>query len=118
MTLKHFVEEYFDSHMMRPTKEVYEIFKNPTPKELNSIGNRGVRILLDKKKKDIYVFHENLLHYEVIRKITLDKEEFSSDRFVHAYGIIKKGKLFAERSPPRVRKKEYETFKKYISGYC
>lgn len=40
----------------------YEIFVNPTKKELNEFDKEGYRFLADAKAKKLYVFHSYILH--------------------------------------------------------
>jgi hypothetical protein len=59
--LKNVSEEYSFSYLQ------YEIFENPSIKELNQCKSKfgTIRFCIDLKNKKLYVWNDNLLHYDV-----------------------------------------------------
>ena len=64
--------EAFEANMKgsyeRDKLKTYEIFSNPTKKEIASFGN-SLRFIADEKKRKLYIFSENILHYDAARNI-------------------------------------------------
>ena len=57
----------------------YEIFKNPTTKEVLSIKDSFVRCIADFEKKDLYVFSHNMIHDSALMKL-------QSEAGLHSWG--------------------------------
>ena len=79
MTFKELLNEVFVDYAQSPysrDKSIYGIYKNPTSKELKNLIKEekpiSFRVVLDNKKKDVYVFNSALLHDYVIKKVFKD----------------------------------------------
>lgn len=74
----------------------FEIFKNSSIKEMKKINHNGVRLLINMKTKNYYVFDFSLLHdkaYHII-KAGKNTEEFDQDSIVRAEADFSSGKLY------------------------
>jgi hypothetical protein len=69
MKFKQYLEEDYVTRDQR-----YEVFKNPTPKELSAVCcDIGIRFIMDMDKKDIYVWKGSIYHYIVYNKLIKEK---------------------------------------------
>ncbi|RLA58816.1 MAG: hypothetical protein DRQ78_11425 [Epsilonproteobacteria bacterium] len=101
MTIKEILTETFEDYAKAPySKKVYGIYKNPTSNELRDLIKEekpiSFRVLIDKKKKDIYVFNSDLLHAEAAKKIFGFTSVGKRDRFHH--GIANKAGTLRKRT--------------------
>ncbi|HUS50735.1 MAG TPA: hypothetical protein VMZ91_11265 [Candidatus Paceibacterota bacterium] len=68
---KKLMEEWADS--IKPHKKTYEIFVNPSRKEMLEVVNKDVdmafRFIADSRTKKLYVFNYNLMHVDVCEKL-------------------------------------------------
>jgi hypothetical protein len=81
---------------------IYEIFKNPDRKEIQSINHNYIRYIADFKENDLYVWDNELIHYEVIERVPeiyiswdYDNIDSISNQY-YSYGeakVLKNGKL-------------------------
>ncbi|HUW43522.1 MAG TPA: hypothetical protein VMV95_00995 [Bacillota bacterium] len=101
MKLKTLLEEWKDS--IKVGRYTYEIFKNPTQKELSSVAAQAdkegirsmvdddIRFIIDKKKKDLYVFSSLITHPDAASKLGIKYSDFEEEHIFH-YGTYKKKK--------------------------
>ncbi|HUW43523.1 MAG TPA: hypothetical protein VMV95_01000 [Bacillota bacterium] len=98
MKLKTLLEDWKDS--VKIGKNTYEIFKNPTPKELLSVSmqtkkeamgyvDKDIRFIVDTVNHDIYVFSALLLHQDASERLGMEED----DDCIFDYGTYKKGKI-------------------------
>ena len=112
MKLKTLLEEWKDSFKFG--KHTYEIFKNPTQKELLAVSNQtkiiggemkgmegeDIRFIIDMVKKDLYVFSALLLHREAAKELEIDLNHWTvedENRYIYDYGTYRKGKIEVSR---------------------
>lgn len=74
MKLKELLETF--ERAIKTKEEYFEVFKNPTPKEITSLASEGkvafgVRYILDFKNNFIYVWDDDLLHADVARNLKI-----------------------------------------------
>lgn len=93
-----FVEEWLST--VKHKANIYEIFVNPTSKELMSLPEDEVRWAVDFEKGKVYVFSVNLLHGvaldEVGGKISGAynlTDRYSAENFCFGIGEVKEGKI-------------------------
>ena len=71
--------EEFKDYVLKDNGKSGAIFKNPSRKEISELvkneGARGFRLILDKKKGDVYVFDQELLHHKAYSKIANGKSD-------------------------------------------
>ena len=71
-----FNEEFENAMYSKLDGEYYEIFKNPSKNEITkALGVDEIRIIIDKKRADLYVFDSNLLHSEALKRLNLGPSE-------------------------------------------
>ena len=96
MNLKKFVkinEEFYDwkKKYYNRGEKLYGIYKNPTDKDIEEIIKeekpKKVRILLNFKRKNIYLFNDEILHSEAINVI---KEVKNCFEFIHGWASLNK----------------------------
>lgn len=86
-------EEYVTSTKSKYSIGTWDIYKNPSPKEINELKkveyrSKGFRILADFDQKDIYVANNNIIHLEMMKALpqlklkSNDYVKFGSDRFM------------------------------------
>jgi len=80
-------EEWVDSKKVNDV--TYEIFKNPSKKELSKF--EYVRWVVDKEEKNIFVWDNKLLHYQVVPK--LKREGSISGGAIRDGGKVFQGKI-------------------------
>ena len=90
----------------------YDIFVNPTSKELSEFIN--IRFIVDKKNKKLYVFNIELLHENACKAIGIP---YSMKQNYFGYGIIKKGKIVPSTTVMRLFRydKNLSWLKKYFA---
>lgn len=115
MTLKELLKETFVDYSKAPySKKVFGIYKNPTSNELRDLVKEErptiLRVLIDKKKKDIYVFNADLLHAEAAKKIFGFSSVGKRDRFHH--GVANKAGTLQRRT--FANDEEIEEIKKWL----
>lgn len=98
MKLKTFLEEFKTG--VKHGKKYFEIFVNPTSKEIREAGkntNNIVRYIIDKKKKKLYIFPANLLHDEASEelKIRYVIERSTDVNFIFSQGKVVKEKIYS-----------------------
>jgi len=77
-------EEWADT--VKFGSKTYEIFKNPSQKEINDIiKNDDLRYIIDGKEKAVYVFPATLLHLNAASQLGLDYDYFSNGKTI--FGI-------------------------------
>lgn len=107
-------EEFEEALRSKIDGEYYEIFKNPSKSEIKKIGNDELRIIIDKKKADLYVFDANLLHMEAKKRLNLGfDEDLIKTATVHVGG----GKLLSNnliKNEVRRNKRLKPVFEKYF----
>lgn len=66
--LKQIIEKFFKGMKVRPSGYYVEIYENPTRDEYENItnGSRSLRGYIDMKNLNIYIFTDNLLHFQVL----------------------------------------------------
>lgn len=79
MRLQHYLQEKFAGATMQG-KELMEIFKNPTSKEMSEMREkytRGFRFIIDLHKQDIYITSSEVLHADMIKYIKPELEDLN-----------------------------------------
>lgn len=74
--LRYLTEEYITSIKGKYSDGTFEIYKNPTPKEIselkkvdNAYRYSGFRVLVDFNKKDVYISNNNIIHEEMFKAL-------------------------------------------------
>lgn len=79
MKIRELCEEFEDGVKSSISGEYYEIYKNPDKKDFLSLKKQNptneLRIIIDKKHKDIYVFSAELLHKEAEKRLRLNDDD-------------------------------------------
>jgi hypothetical protein len=66
-------EKFYDGVKVYGT--TFEVFKNPTKKELKEVATGyGYRFIIDFKKKDLYIASDDVFHYDMLDKTPLGNE--------------------------------------------
>ena len=96
----------------------YEIFVNPSKKELSEFGAEGFRFIADAKKKKVYVFSPYILHQFAANEIYTGIELFDSPYLLAGTMHGRPPKVedlvpFAEDAKEIFGKKFYKKFKEY-----
>ncbi len=63
--------------------ENYEIFINPTSKEMREFGKEGFRFLADAKEEKLYIFHLYILHQLAVDHIFPGKSLYTMPWLLH-----------------------------------
>lgn len=95
MKLRELVEEFVDFIESEHERKHFAVYKNPTRKELQEIGNYFARFIVDFINKDVYAFHSNLLHTYVANHFGFEYNMSGSENFGYGIGTIdlKKNKI-------------------------
>jgi len=113
-------EEWVDTITSRYGREskgkTFDIFVNPTPKELNELGQ--LRIIIDRNNKKLYVFDYKLLHADAARRLKFPySEEHDDKNYIFSYGKSYRGKIvLGEWIKTQLTDKE-DWLKKYLTDY-
>lgn len=79
MKLRKLCEEFKDGIKSSVSGEYYEIYKNPDKKDFLALKKQSptndLRIIIDKKNSDIYVFPAELLHKDAEEKLRLNDDD-------------------------------------------
>ena len=126
MKIREICEEFKDA--VRLSKdEYYEIFKNPSSREVNEAKSKdlGVRFIIDFNDKIFYVFNENLLHSVASKKLGVKYNYPNWDNMDFAFGvgfifkgIIKTGLDSMDTNADRkleLKKGEHDWVREYLS---
>ena len=128
MKLKTFVEEFVDrvvtTRRLKGKEEQYEVFANPTRKELSDIiedklyEDPTVRFIIDTNNKKIYVFDSELLHQTAANALDIPYDyKPKMDGYLFGIGNVTGGKIkisnYHETLIGREARKN-EWLKKYI----
>ena len=103
MNLKELLEEWKTS-IKHYDKVIYDIFKNPTQKEMIEILKQNppeekadknvVRFIIDKKHKNIYVFSSSLLHHYAAGKLDFPYNGKNDGDYIYSFGMVVNGKIY------------------------
>jgi hypothetical protein len=85
---KKLKEEWADSTKIM--NKTYEIFRNPSLKEIGSIDG-PLRFILVQPKKNIYVFSEDLLHQRAAKMLNLNYTDVRNNYY--GTGVLLSGKI-------------------------
>jgi len=96
MKLKQFIEEYIDT--FKQGSRTFEIFKNPSPKEIKSIidKNIGIRFFAHAPTKTVYAFNGYFFHTQASDKIRIAKDYMDNPNVIGGTALLKKNKLVVD----------------------
>lgn len=81
--IQYISEEYFARY------DRWEIFKNPSIRDLKKIGDKKIRFIADNKDKSFYVWKFDLLHWDAwrlaIKKKLNDKRKYDNHVFIDLF---------------------------------
>lgn len=88
MKIRELCEEFVDA-VKYSKDEYYEIFKNPTSKEVSDAKSKefGIRFIIDFKNKSFYIFNDNLLHAAAAKKLKIHYNYPNWDNTDYAFGV-------------------------------
>ena len=88
MKLRELIEEFIDYVESEHDRKHFIVYKNPSRKELQEIDAYSARFIVDFKNKDVYVFHPNLLHTYVAKKLGFKYSMGGDENFGYGIGTI------------------------------
>jgi hypothetical protein len=113
--------------MSDKTDSIVDVYKNPTPNEIRSVGSNGFRFIADSKTKTLYIWGAwSALHQDAWRNIskeigdsrrvymihTLLPGTVDPDGSVYTYGVSAMQKAVVER----MAKEDWSFISKYVSS--
>lgn len=90
-------KKYFNNELkedfvtsVKPGKITFEIFKNPTEKEIKEL-DKYMRVIIDIKNKDIYFFSYKLLHLTASKELKIPYDRFYNKDSDYVFGETERG---------------------------
>jgi hypothetical protein len=113
-------EEWADS--TKKNDKTFEIFKNPTRKEINQFNN--IRFLIDINNKAVYIWNADLLHGATSRILKKPYDLSGIENYFYGVGRIVGNKIIGiQTGTAKIKDIEYvnspeaqEWLKKYFTG--
>jgi len=127
--LQYLQEEYLATAVSHGYK--YEILINPDAHEITKLKDIGIRFIIDRKTKDLYIsaadfIHPFLLQYLIDKRIIKPKDNWinlrTNDRFLMGTGGVVRGKIKIERgsydfpTPPNALK-DFDWAKHFFTNF-